>query len=606
MNTAPPAETTLLATILQRWKTALLVTIVLFAAMVALIVGLKPRYAAHTMLLLPSTPITDLTQQAAQASVPQTDPFIIRSYAEIILGDDICRKVIRKMDLTRNPAFQPHESKSHAITTYIRNHLLHVESSNSQYFDQAQLNEDTALILYKKRLSAFNDGRSLTLDLAFELEDPVLATKIVNAQAEAYIAAQINYRFTEANTKVQWMKKQLDASAQQLHDAEVAVQTHGVPFGGSQSGADQTAELKSRKAFADAQESVYTNLLNRYNMMSAEKNYLGSDTRILSPAVVPTHPKFPNTPLFIAIGGVLSLLGGCAAAWLTSFLGRTVEAEDLVAELGTGYLGTVRIPRAGSMVGTGKARRLRRALFWEQIRAVRSSLGINVDDGAVILVTSHSPHEGKSVMAASLARAIASSGTRTLLLDADMRRPSAHKLLDMAVDDVTADGQRRPRWGRDGELSRNATMPVPGAPDLCLLSPCLFGADVDAMAGSRLKVMLDALRREFKVIVIDSPPIGVVADALNVAELADATVVVARGSKGMAERLRKVLPRLAAQGAHVRGVVFTGNGTPSAPAYVHIGNVLANDRLIDVVPIPTRRSSDVRAAEARVVAREAT
>lgn len=587
MNTTRQSvETTLLSTILQRWKIGVIVTLVLFALLVTVIAGLKPRYAAHTLLLLPSTPFTQLTQQSAQSSTPQTDPFIIRSYAEIVLGDELCRDVIQKLNLTKNPAFQPHESRAHRLLAYIKTDLLHVKEAETRKFGQKETDEDTALILYKKRLSAFNDGRSLTLDLAFELEDPDLATKIVNNHANAYIAAQIAYRYNEANIRVQWMKKQLDASAQQLHAAEVALQTHVTPLGNSTQGADQTAELKSKKAFADAQENVYTNLLNRYNMMAAEKNYVGSDTRIVSPAIVPTHPKFPNTPLFVAISGVVSALGGCVAAWVSSLFGRSFDAEALGLDLGTSYLGTVRFPRPGSMAGAGGARRKRRAIFWEQIRTVRSSLGINVNDGAVILVTSHSSLEGKSVIAASLARAIASSGTRTLLFDADMRRPSAHKLLGLTLEQ----SGHRERWGGQDQPSLKAIVPVPGAPDLCLFSPWLFGADVDAMAGTRLKGLLDALKREFKVIIIDTPPIGAVADALNAAELADSTLVVVGATKKPADRLRKILANLESHGARVRGFVLTRSGNPTSPHFAHLGDALNNDRLVDVVPIPTRRA----------------
>ena len=579
-------EKTLLSIILQRWKIGAVVTLVLFTIMVTIVAGLKPRYAAHTLLLLPSTPNTELTQQAAQATTPQTDPFIIRSYAEIVLGDELCRSVIRKLDLTSNPAFQPHEGRGHRLLAYIKTNLLHVKESNTKKFEKKEADEDTALILYKKRLSAFNDGRSLTLDLAFELEDPDLATKIVNDHADAYIAAQIAYRYSEANIKVQWMKRQLDASAQQLHAAEVALQSHSTPLGNAAQGADQTAELKSKKAFADAQETVYANLLNRYNIMAAEKNYVGSDTRIVSPAVVPTHPKFPNTPLFIAIAGVASLIGGCVAAWFSSLFGRTLDAEALGLDIGTSFLGTVRFPRPGSMAGIGTARRMRRAVFWEQIRTVRSSLGINVNDGSVILITSHSPHEGKSVVAASLARAVASSGTRTLLFDADMRRPSAHKLLGLPI---VRDSQRE-HWRSQDQPSPKAILPVPGAPDLCLFSPWLFGADVDAMAGARFRAVIEALRREFKVIIIDTPPVGIVADALNAAELADITIVVARATKRPSERLRKVIASLESHGARVRGFVLTRNGSPKSTGYTHLGDVLKNDRLVDVVPIPTRRS----------------
>lgn len=590
-------ETTLLTTILQRWKIGVLVTLVLFAVMVAVIAGLKPRYAAHTLLLLPSTPTTELTQQSQQSTVPQTDPFIIRSYAEIILGDELCRTVIRKLKLTSYPAFQPHESRSHRLLTYIKNDVLHVKQTNTRKFGSKESDEDTALILYKKRLSAFNDGRSLTLDLAFELEDPDLATKIVNEHADAYIAAQIAYRYNEANIKVQWMKKQLDASAQQLHAAEVALQTHPTAIGNSAQGADQTAELKSKKAFADAQETVYTNLLNRYNMMAAERNYVGSDTRIVSQAIVPTHPKFPNTPLFVAIAGVVSLIGGCGAAWFSSLFGQTLDAENLGFEVGTNYLGTVRLPRARSLSGTGPARRTRRAVFWEQIRTVRSSLGVNVSDGTVILIASHSPHEGKSVVAASLARAVASSGTRTLLFDADVRRPSAHKLLGLSIErDPQRDG-----WRSQEQPSAKAIVPVPNAQDLFLFSPWLSGADVDAMSGARFKSMIDALRREFKVIIIDSPPVGVVADALNAAELADSTIVVVRATQGPAERLRKAMAMLEGHGARVRGFVLTRSGEAKTPAYAHLGNAIANDRLVDVVPIPSRRSTSHHAIDAGAV-----
>ena len=330
--------------------------------------------------------------------------------------------------------------------------------------------------------------------------------------------------------------------------------------------------------------------------MGAEKNYLGSDTRIVSPVVVPTHQKFPNMPLFIAIAGVLSLLGGAAVAWVSSLFGGPTDGENLGGELGTSFLGLIRLPHSGSIAGTGKAHRFRRAAFWEQIRTLRSMLESSYK--SVILGTAQAPNDGKSIVAACLARAISASGTRTLLFDADVRRPLAYKLLGIEV----GKSDRQEGWKSSVQPSRKAIVPVPGAPDICLFSPWLLGADVDALGGTRLDTMLDVLRSEFKVIIIVAAPIGSVADALQAVGLADGMIVVARS--GAAKKLIACLSRMIAgleqHGAQVRGFVLTSSGNPASLVYQYPGNALANDCLVDIVSIPKRRSSAPRAVDAAV------
>ena len=435
-------------------------------------------------------------------------------------------------------------------------------------------------------MNVSNDGRSLTVQLGFQSHDPSLAAKIANAHARTYVDGQTAFRTANAALKTAWLRKQLDVAAADLRSAQVALQTHPTSMSSSiMIAADQTAELKSRQSVATAKQGVYEALLSRFVVMSAEEKFTGADTRIVSGAVTSTTPSFPNIPVFTAIAAVLSLVAGVFAALISAaFKTEKTKESDVAERFGLRLLGTLDVPTR-PLISMPWSRRMRAAHFWEQIRRIRCSIRRGSDGSVVTAVTSFLPDEGKSLVAASLARAMASSGNRTLLVDLDLRRPNAHRLLSVERNENIGLGEAL----RKRTKTLEAAVVADSSNRLFLLTcATLETTDVDVLASAQLRVLLDRLRREFKVIIIDTPPLGIVSDALNAAMLADQTILVAGSSPALSSNVDNAMTILTNCAVAASGLVVTVRGKMRTSSYSYLRHYSGGDKMVEVSPLPKR------------------
>ena len=158
----------------------------------------------------------------------------------------------------------------------------------------------------------------------------------------------------------------------------------------------------------------------------------------------------------------------------------------------------------------------------EAYRAVRTAIYFSTRGGGhqVIQVTSPTPGDGKSTLAANLAISIANSGKRVLLVDADFRRPRIHKLLrvpnDVGTSDIIEDSVE---W--------LDALQSPKVDNLSVLTSGKHRKNPSELLTSRrFEEMLDAFREKFELVIIDSPPVMVVTDPLNVAPRVDGVLLV--------------------------------------------------------------------------------
>jgi len=193
----------------------------------------------------------------------------------------------------------------------------------------------------------------------------------------------------------------------------------------------------------------------------------------------------------------------------------------------------------------------------EAYRGVRTSLYFSTrgQGHQIVQVTSPNKADGKSTLAANLAISIAQSGKRTILLDADFRKPRLHKVFSLASGRV---GLASVIAG-DAELKDAIQESV--IPGLSLM-PCgpIPQNPAELLTSPRLKELLEALRDQFDFVIIDTPPLLAVTDPCAVASCVDGVLLVVRVSKNgrpFAERAKEILNAL---GATVLGVVVNGVG----------------------------------------------
>src|SRR5271165_93718 len=190
----------------------------------------------------------------------------------------------------------------------------------------------------------------------------------------------------------------------------------------------------------------------------------------------------------------------------------------------------------------------------ESYRALRSSLLLGeVRDARVLVVTSALPGEGKTLTALNCATVLAQQGSNVLLVDADLRRPSLHRHLDI---------RREPGLGDvlDGRCNADeAAVELEEIPRLSAVSagrPVAYPAE--ALASKAMAAALQTWRKNYDHVVVDTPPVAMVTDAVVLAARADAVLLVAKASGTTRQALRRTRDVLLRANARIAGVVVNG------------------------------------------------
>lgn len=304
------------------------------------------------------------------------------------------------------------------------------------------------------------------------------------------------------------------------------------------------------------------------------------DYQILQSAMIPAEPVLPRPALYVELAVILGLLLGCGLALLVTYYDRRFkDAAEVREALGAAVLGLVpKVSprwvklrrRRGSPVGMGQGRE---AAF-NSVRTLRSTLKIaGLGKGfKSLLVTSALPGEGKSTVAVDLALALALSGQRVLLVDADLRSPSVAEYL--GLPDVF--GLAEVLTGQIGWTKAIQTVDIKEfvSPDylstrsreknrgngvlLCMTSGKLPPNPAELLEAEDVPRLLGEMRSAYDVMILDTPPLLVAADAVVIGRAVDAALLVTRLKHGARERVRAGKAMLEMVEARLVGVVVVG------------------------------------------------
>lgn len=283
---------------------------------------------------------------------------------------------------------------------------------------------------------------------------------------------------------------------------------------------------------------------------------------IAEEASLPASPYSPQPLRNLGLAAVLGLLIGLGAAVLREVLDTTIKSPSDITD-------TVDIPVMSSIandpdveehplltqLGTHASRS-------EAFRVLRTNLQfVDVDSASkVIAVTSSVPGEGKTSTATNLAIALAQAGERTLLIDGDLRRPKvAEKLgLEGTVGLTTV---------LVGKMEPSDAIQSHTASGLSVLTSGVVPPNpAELLQSQSMGDLIDKLRPQYDVVVIDSPPLLPVTDAALLAARSDGALIVVRHGKTTTDQLRHALERLHAVDSRAVGVVINmvptrGNGS---------------------------------------------
>jgi polysaccharide biosynthesis transport protein len=315
-------------------------------------------------------------------------------------------------------------------------------------------------------------------------------------------------------------------------------------------------------------QSVYDRLVLLVQNVGISRDINSENLAILEPAL-PAIRSYSNEKS----GLVLAVLGGLASGLGIIFLitirdDRFTSVTEVSSTLGDTVVGLLpEVGQEGGSVMPLLALNDPRHIYAESYRSLRSALLFLATEGErpkVLLIASAMPSEGKSTVAANLARTLALSGSRVLLVDGDLRKGHLHHLLGL---------QKEPGLA---ELLSQTCDPVKvmqqdSLPNLTFIS-CgenNSGNPGDLFLGSGLDQILARWRQEYDFVVIDSSPLFAADDASCLAPKVDGTLFVVRSRHSSARAAREALELLAQRQARVLGVIFNGANTSGRSYYYY-------------------------------------
>ncbi|MFN0112736.1 MAG: GumC family protein [Blastocatellia bacterium] len=339
----------------------------------------------------------------------------------------------------------------------------------------------------------------------------------------------------------------------------------------------ESSELNLIKQKIETHRKNYDDLLGRLRQAEVEIDFRPSNIRQVQRAEIPIVPVKPNKALNIGLSLLIGLALGVGLAFFMEYLNNTINtAEDVERIVQLPALGG--IPSLQSLAknkmlglpavngnGNGKKSVALTSLsnellsghdplssFAESYRALRTSLLLSSAERAprTMLITSSHPAEGKTTIVANTAISLAQTGARVLVLDADMRRPRCHKILSTKND-----------AGLSTYLSRDVSLDKVtiqhDIPNLFVIPAGPVPPNPSELLSSlKLSQLVNELEARYDHIIIDSPPVIHVTDALIISPHVDGVVIVVKSNHTPREAVQRAKQALADVNAKLFGVVL--------------------------------------------------
>lgn len=402
-------------------------------------------------------------------------------------------------------------------------------------------------------------GGTTLLKITYSDPDPAVAQQRAAAFADAYIAARKEYvkqvyedarkgpeqNLRDANKVVGSLEAQL------LHTPrpeQIGVLT------------PKLAALESRITFA------------RSTAQSAQLTLLAVPTpnpepsSLALPAALPTSPSSPNIKLNAVLGLILGLGLGVGSAFLRERMDNRLSGREEFEEA-TGVPALAVVPKVQDWKKRDKTELITlvkpKSQSAEAYRTMRTNLQYIArrDDVRMVELTSSTLGEGKTTTTANLGVALAQTGKRVIIISCDLRKPRLHRFFGLEN-----------KVGISSLVAGNATLAeatqrVPGLDSLRLIASGPVPPNPAEMLGSeQIQRLLKGLRSSADFVLLDTPPVSAVSDALVLAPESDAVILVADASKATRSQIETVRDQLEQVGANIIGGIFN-NFDPSTAKY---------------------------------------
>jgi capsular exopolysaccharide synthesis family protein len=377
------------------------------------------------------------------------------------------------------------------------------------------------------------------------------------------IAQRVNVEYQEAQNREQMMKTAVAETKAEFDKLNA-----------------RSFEYQQLKREAEADKKLYDELVRRIKEAGINASFQNSSIRLADVARPPDKPVFPNIPFNLVIALVMSTLLAIAAAVLIDALDNTVRDPDEVARtLNTSVIGTLPAVRnwrrriapalqSQPAVALPGLEEQAVATFTESVRSLRNAILLADFDRRVktILVTSASPAEGKSTTAAHLAVANAQQGKRTLIIDADLRRPSIHRKFGVNATAGLVNVLL-------GEVEWTQVIITPESiPNLEIMPAGPPSRRASELIASGISEFLDKVYGEYDLIIVDAPPLLGFSEPALMGTCTDGVLIVARAGETNRKAIASVVSTLQRLRVHVLGLVLNEVKRDQSDSYYYYGS----------------------------------
>jgi capsular exopolysaccharide synthesis family protein len=309
------------------------------------------------------------------------------------------------------------------------------------------------------------------------------------------------------------------------------------------------------KSDAVNNKAVYSNVLVRMKETELMSRMNSNNMRIVDDAVEGIRPVKPRTTLTILGGLIGGMLVAVGLAFFVNYLDDSLKSQDdIETHLRVPFLGYIPNIKTNSVVERDLQAHLHpQSNAAEGFRTIRATIALThkPEKFRVLAITSTIPSEGKSLVASNLAIVHAQTGLRTLLVDADLRRPSVHKAYQLHSPTGLSAYLTKESNDLEGLIH---TTEVPNLDVVCCGS---VPTNPSELIGSpRMLDFLEKAKDRYDRILLDCPPVSAVSDPLIIAAMSDGVVYVTKFNKIRREHGIKSVQRIQNSGIHILGVVI--------------------------------------------------
>ena len=500
---------------LLRWWWLVALTTVLAAGVAYLVSrSLTPTYSASTLIIVDQSQNSVTTDYSSVLASQQ----LTRTYGQLITTHPYLAAAIAQLKLSMTPD----ELDKLVKTTVV---------------------VDTQLV-----------------SLSVENTDPALARDLANTIATVFIDQYRKNKLGQSASSEQAIRQDVANNEAQVKETTVTIDQAKASGG-------QAADILQLQTLLAQQQSAHSTLVHSLEQVQLDQARISDQLRIVGPAELPTVPVRPRTLLNVGIAAAVGVILGLAAAFLLEYLDDTVKtAKDIEDSVRLTSLGSIsRIPWQRASGKALLSAEQNDSPVAEAYRIVRTNIDFARvgQKGKVLMVTSANEQEGKSTTTLNLGIIFGQSGRSVVVVDADLRRPSLNKVLNLN-NDV---GLTNLLLEEDPIVAR-AIQPTPWPNLSVLTSGPIPPNPADLVGSDQMRLVIDRLQESVDLVLIDSPPCLAVADASIMTALADGVILVVDAGKTRVEALVRAKERLdRGASAHLLGVVLNRLASRGAGYY---------------------------------------